>query len=64
VLVFFWSGISLLVPVMLFSGYALADGLFALVSAIEKATDKTSERKHLDVGVWPTGFDRHAEADI
>jgi hypothetical protein len=62
VLVFFWPG--LLALVMLFGSYALADGLFALASAIEKATDKTSERKHRGVGVWPTGSDRHAEADI
>jgi len=45
VLVLFWSSISLIWLVMLFGGYALADGIFALASAIEKATDKPSEPK-------------------
>lgn len=45
VLVFFWPGISLIWLVMLFGAYALADGIFALASAIEKATEKTSEPK-------------------
>jgi uncharacterized membrane protein HdeD (DUF308 family) len=45
VLVFFWLRISLVTLVMLFGGYALADGVFAVASAIDKATDKTSERK-------------------
>jgi hypothetical protein len=34
-----------LMLVLLFGGYALADGIFALACAIEKATDKASERK-------------------
>ena len=50
VLVFFWPSISLLMLVLLFGGYALADGIFALACAIEKATDKTSERKQT---LWP-----------
>lgn len=45
VLVFFWPSISLVMLVLLFGGYALADGVFALACAIEKATDNTSERK-------------------
>jgi uncharacterized membrane protein HdeD (DUF308 family) len=50
VLVFFWPSISLLMLVLLFGGYALADGIFALACAIEKATDKTSQRKQT---LWP-----------
>ena len=49
-LVFFWPGISLLMLVLLFGAYALADGVFALACAIEKATDKTSGRKQT---LWP-----------
>jgi uncharacterized membrane protein HdeD (DUF308 family) len=49
-LVFFSPGISLLVLVLLFGGYALADGLFALLSAFAKATDKTSKPKQT---LWP-----------
>ena len=45
VLVFFWPSISLVMLVMMFGAYALLDGIFALACAIEKATDKTSERK-------------------
>ena len=37
VLVFFWPGISLLVLVFLFGFYVLADGIFAIVSAIRAA---------------------------
>ena len=50
VLVFFWPSISLVMLVLLFGGYALADGIFALLSAIEKATDKTSKPKQT---LWP-----------
>lgn len=50
VLVLFWRSISLIVLVLLFGGYALANGVFALACAIEKARDKTSERKQT---LWP-----------
>jgi uncharacterized membrane protein HdeD (DUF308 family) len=50
VLVSFWPSISLLMLVMLFGAYALADGIFALLSAFEKATDKTSKPKQT---LWP-----------
>ena len=50
VLVFFWPSISLVMLVMMFGAYALLDGIFALACAIEKATDKTSERKQT---LWP-----------
>jgi uncharacterized membrane protein HdeD (DUF308 family) len=49
-LVSFWPSISLLMLVMLFGAYALADGIFAIASAIEKATDKTSKPKQT---LWP-----------
>jgi uncharacterized membrane protein HdeD (DUF308 family) len=49
-LVFFWPSISLVMLVMMFGAYALLDGIFALACAIEKATDKTSERKQT---LWP-----------
>jgi uncharacterized membrane protein HdeD (DUF308 family) len=37
IIVFFWPGISLLALVFLFGFYALADGIFAIISAIRGA---------------------------
>jgi uncharacterized membrane protein HdeD (DUF308 family) len=45
-----FAGLVLAHLVLLFGGYALADGIFALASAIEKATDKTDQRKQT---LWP-----------
>jgi uncharacterized membrane protein HdeD (DUF308 family) len=39
-LTFFWPGITLIVMIFLFGGYALADGIFAIAASIKPRESK------------------------